>query len=40
MIYILRTKRTKINKKFLRQDDTKMGPYCFFINSKAKTKIH
>ena len=40
MIYILRTKRTKIiNKKFLRQD-TKTGPYCFFINSKAKTKIH
>ena len=40
MIYILRTKRTKIIKKFIRQDDTKTGPYCFFINSKAKTKIH
>ena len=41
MIYILRTKeQKKLNKKFIRQDDTKTGPYCFFINSKAKTKIH
>ena len=41
MIYILRTNRTKIiKKKFIRQDDTKTDPYCFFINSKAKTNIY
>ena len=36
----IKKKGNKLCVKWKGYDDTKTGPYCFFINSKAKTKIH